>query len=171
MAQLTSNQELKRKIMNRLGMLLVMFLLASGITFAQERGGGQRPSRTAQPGGPGARGDRPQMTPEQMIQRQTQRLVEELKLTKDQEVKLTAINKKYMEKNSFDWSKMRDASDDERAKMRDEMMKVQEEKNKEIKAILTPDQVKLFDEAQKKREEMRKNGQRGMGFPGGGMRQ
>ena len=154
--------------MKRLGMLMVMFLLIAGITYAQERGGGERPSRSAQPGGPGGRGDRPQMTPEQMIQRQTQRLVEELKLNKDQEAKVTAINKKYQEKNPFDWSKMRDASDDERAKMREEMTKIQDEKNKEIKAILTPDQVKLFDEAQKKREEMRKNGQRGMGFPGGG---
>lgn len=145
-----------------------MILFLTGITFAQERGGGERPSKTMQQGGPGARGDRPQMTPEQRLQRQTQQLVEQLKLTKDQEAKVTAINKKYMEKQPFDWSKMRDASDDERAKMRETMMKVQAEKNKEIKALLTPDQVKLFDEMMKKREENRRNGQGG--FPGGGGR-
>jgi Spy/CpxP family protein refolding chaperone len=153
--------------MKKLVVLIVMFLIVSGITFAQERGDGQRPSKTTQQSGPGARGNRPQMDPEQMVQRQTQRMVEELKLNKDQEAKVLAINKKYMEKQSVDWSKMRDASDAERAKMRETMMKVQAEKNKEIKALLTPDQVKLFDEAQKKREEMMKNGQRRMGSQGG----
>jgi len=107
------------------------------------------------------------MNPEEMLKRQTQRLVEELKLTKDQEAKVTAINKKYMEKQSFDWSKMRDASDDERAKMREERMKIQAEKDKEIKALLNADQVKLYDEMLKKREEMRRNGQGRMPGAGG----
>jgi len=99
------------------------------------------------------------MTPEQRLQRQTQQLVEQLKLTKEQELKVTAINIKYQEKQSFDWSKMRDASDDERQKMRDTMVKIQAERDKEIKAVLTPDQVKLYDEMLKKREERRKNNQ------------
>lgn len=140
-----------------------LLLILSVITFAQERGGGQRPSKSTEQGRPNSRGDRPQMTPEQMQQRQTQRLVEELKLTKDQEAKVTAINKKYNEKNPVDWAKMRDASDDERAQMRETMMKVQAEKDKEIKAILTPEQVKLYDAMQKRREEMRRNGQGRMG--------
>lgn len=150
--------------MKKLGVLIVALVFAAGTTFAQERGGGQRPSRTEQ-GRPGGQG-RPQMNPEEMLKRQTARLVEELKLNKDQEAKVLAINKKYMEKNPVDWSKMRDASDDERAKMREEMMKVQNEKNKEIKTILTPEQVKLFDENLKKREEMRRNGQGRMGAGG-----
>ena len=154
--------------MKKLGVLFVILLLVSGITYAQGRGGGERPSKTMPQGGPGAgRGDRPQMNPEEMIKRQTQRLVEELKLTKDQEAKVLAINKKYQGKQSFDWSKMRDASDEERTKMREEMTKVQTERNKEIRAILTPEQAKLFDENQKKREEMRKNGQGRMGGFGG----
>lgn len=148
--------------MKKLGVLLVALVLAAGTTFAQERGGGQRPSRTEQ----GRPGGRPQMNPEEMVKRQTARLVEELKLDKDQEAKVLAINKKYMEKNPVDWSKMRDASDDERAKMREEMRKVQDEKNKEIKTVLTAEQVKLFDENLKKREEMRRNGQGRMGGQG-----
>ena len=138
---------------------MVIFLVLSGITYAQERGGGQRPSRSMEQARPGDRGDRQRMTPEEMQKRQTQRLVEELKLTKEQEAKVTSINKKYQEKNPADWSKMRDASDDERAKMRESMRKVQAEKDKEIKAILTPDQVKLYDDMLKRREEMRRNGQ------------
>lgn len=165
--------------------MLVMLLMLSGITWSQERGGGQRPSaatqergggqrpsagtqergggqrpsRTGPQGRPGNGGDFRNMTPEQRLQRQTQMLVEQLKLNKDQEQKVTAINKKYMEKQNFDWSKMMDASDEERAKMRDDMMKVQAEKDKEIRAILTPDQVKLFDDMQKKRQEMMRNNQ------------
>jgi Spy/CpxP family protein refolding chaperone len=150
--------------MKKLGVILVIFLFATGITFAQERGSGQRPSKTEQ-GRPG--GNRPQMNPEEMLKRQTQRLVEELKLNKDQEAKVTAINKKYMEKQSMDWSKMRDASEAERTKMREERTKIQAEKDKEIKTILTADQVKLYDEMLKKREEMRKNGQGRMGGQGG----
>ncbi len=153
--------------MKKLGVLLMVLLFVSGITYAQ-RGSGERPSKSMEQGRPGAgRGDRPQMNPEEMLKRQTQRLVDELKLNKDQEAKVVAINKKYMDKQSGDWSKMRDASDEERTKMRDAMRKVQDEKNKEIKAILTPEQVKLFDENQKKREEMRKNGQGRMGGFGG----
>lgn len=152
--------------MERIGILLIALLLMAGISNAQERGGGERPSKSMQQGGPG--GDRPQMNPEEMVKRQTQRLVDELKLSKEQEAKVLAINKKYMEKQPFDFAKMRYASDEERAKMREEMTKVQTEKNKEIRAALTPEQAKLFDENQKKREEMRKNGQGRMGGFGGG---
>lgn len=151
--------------MKRIGILLVAFLLVAGISNAQERGGGDRPSKSAPQGGP--RGDRPQMNPEEMLKRQTQRLVEELKLNKDQEAKVMAINKKYNEKRPFDFAKMRDASDEERAKMREEMTKIQADKNKEIRAILTPEQAKTFDENQKKREEMRRNGGGPGGFGGG----
>jgi hypothetical protein len=152
--------------MKKLSIWLVVFLMISGMTYAQERGGGQRPSRTEQgrPGGPRGNG---QFNPEEMMKRQTQRLVEELKLNKDQEQKVTAINKKYMEKQTGDWQKMRDASDEERAQMRENMRKVQAEKDKEIKAILTADQVKLYDDMLKRREEMRRNGQGRMGGPGG----
>lgn len=151
--------------MKKLGVLVVILLLVTGITNAQERGGGDRPSKSAPQG---QRGDRPQMNPEEMLKRQTQRLVEELKLNKDQEAKATAIYKKYQGKQNVDFAKMRDASDEERKKMREEMMKVQTERNKEIRAILTPEQAKIFDENQKKREEMMKNGQGRMGGFGGG---
>lgn len=107
------------------------------------------------------------MTPEQRVARQTQQLVEELKLNKDQEQKVTAINKKYMQKQTADFSKMRDASDAEKTKMREERTKIQAEKDKEIKAVLTAEQVKLYDAAQKKRAENRKNGQGRQGGQGG----
>ncbi len=150
--------------MKKLGVLLVVLLFATGITFAQERGGGDRPSKTM---GQSNRGGRPQMTPEQRLERQTKSLVDGLKLNKDQEAKVLAINKKYMDKQTFDFSKMRDATAEERTKMRESMQKIQVEKDKEIKAVLTASQVKLYDDMQKKREEMRKSGQGRMGGQGG----
>ena len=152
--------------MKRISLMLVMILILSGGIYSQERGGGDRPSKSADAG---RQGDRQMMTPEQRLHRQTQQLVEELKLTKEQELKVTAINKKYQEKQSFDRTKMRDASEDERQKMRDAMMKIQTEKVKEIKTVLTPDQIKQYDEMLKKREEMRKNNQGRWG--GGDQRQ
>ena len=146
--------------MKKLAIIMIVFLISTGITFAQdERGGGDRPSKTAGPGGPGGpgmRGNRPQMNPEEMLKRQTQRFVDELKLNKDQEAKVSVINKKYMDKNAGSWEKMRDATDEERKAFREQMTKVNDDRNKEIKALLNPDQLKLFDEMQKKNEEAQK---------------
>lgn len=151
--------------MKKLGVFIVILLLVTGITNAQERGAGDRPSKNASEAN---RTNRAQMNPEEMIKRQTQRLTTELKLSKDQEAKVSEVYKKYQGKQNVDFAKMRDASDEERKKMREEMMKVQTERNKEIRAILTPEQAKIFDENQKKREEMMRNGQGRMGGFGGG---
>ena len=159
--------------MKRISVLLVVLLLVSGITYAQERGAGGRPSQANPQGRPGGRpgggpgGNRQQMNPEERLKMQTQRLVEQYKLNKDQEAKVTAINKKYSQNQTVDFSKMRDASDAERAKMMESMQKVQADRNKEIRAVLTADQAKLFDENQKKQEEQRRNGQGRMGGFGG----
>lgn len=144
--------------MKKFGIILLAFLFSTGISIAQERGAGQRPSKAAETTGQGQRGDRQNMNPEEMLKRQTARLVEELKLNKDQETKVTAINKKYWDKQSADWAKMREASDEERQKMRESMRTIQAAKDKEIKAVLTADQVKLYDDMLKRREEMRRNG-------------
>lgn len=161
--------------MKKLGFILIALMLVVGTTYAQERGSGrpsqtgQRPSQAGQgrPGGQGGfNGQR--MDPEQMIKMQTQRLTEELKLTKDQEAKVTAIYKKYTGNNTMDFQKMRDASDAERTKMREEMQKTREKQEAEIKAVLTPAQVKTYDENMKKRQEQMRNGQGRQGGFGGG---
>lgn len=144
--------------MKKFSLVLVMLLFVVGMTYAQERGAGQRPSSAQQGGGQG----RPQMNPEEMLKRQTESMVEELKLNKDQETKVSAINKKYLDKQSAYRTKMQGASDEDRAKFREEFTKMQTEKDKEIKGILTADQVKLYDELIKKRAEQMRN------RPGGG---
>lgn len=182
--------------MKKLGFVLISLMLVVGTTYAQERGSGrpsqtgqrpsqaagaagQRPSQAAgaagQQGRPGGQGgfNGQRMDPEQMIKMQTQRLTEELKLTKDQETKVTAIYKKYTGNNNTDFQRMRDASDEERNKMRVEMQKTREKQEAELKAVLTPAQVKTYDDNQKKRQEQMRQGgfgggQGGFGGQGGG---
>ena len=152
--------------MKKLGLILVVLMLVAGTNYAQERGGGQRPSQAGGQrqgqGSPNGQG-RQNMSPAEMVASQTKRLVDELKLDKTQEAKVTAINKKYSGKSTVDMQKMRDASDAERTKMREEMQKVNTEKEKEIKAVLTPAQLKTYEENLKNRQ----NGQGRMGGQGG----
>lgn len=156
--------------MKKLGLILVVLMLVAGTNYAQERGGGQRPSQTntqreGRPSAQGAQGtqNRQNMSPEELIKSQTTRLVEELKLNKDQEAKVTAINKKYSTRSTVDFQKMQTATDAERTKMREEMQKVNAEKEKEIKAVLTAAQLKTYEDNLKNRQ----NGQGRMGGQGG----
>jgi periplasmic protein CpxP/Spy len=151
--------------MKKLGLILVVLMLVAGTNYAQERGGGQRPSQAAgqRQGSPNGQG-RQNMSPEELIKSQTKRLVDELKLNKDQEAKITAIYKKSSANNTTDFQKMRDASDAERTKMREAMQKARDQQEKDIKAVLTPAQLKTYEESLKSRQ----NGQGGrMGGFGG----
>jgi len=153
--------------MKKLGLILVVLMLVAGTNYAQERGGGQRPSQAAGQrqgqgqGSPNAQG-RQNMSPEELVKSQTKRLVDELKLNKDQEAKITAIYKKSAN-NTTDFQKMRDASEAERTKMRETMQKTRDQQEKDIKAVLTPAQLKTYEESLKNRQ----NGQGRMGGQGG----
>lgn len=78
----------------------------------------------------------------QRIERQMQSMTDALKLTKDQQTKIRAI----LEKNtiSFDRSKMRDMSREERMDMMQEFRAQRDKTNKEIEKILTKVQIKKF---------------------------
>jgi periplasmic protein CpxP/Spy len=151
--------------MKKLGLILVVLMLVAGTNYAQERGGGQRPSQAAGPrqgqGSPNGQG-RQNMSPEEMVKSQTKRLVDELKLNKEQEAKIAAIYKKSAS-NTTDFQKMRDASEAERTKMRETMQKTRDQQEKDIKAVLTPAQLKTYEESLKNRQ----NGQGRMGGQGG----
>jgi periplasmic protein CpxP/Spy len=153
--------------MKKLGLILVVLMLVAGTNYAQERGGGQRPSQAAGPrqgqgqGSPNGQG-RQNMSPEEMVKSQTKRLVDELKLNKEQEAKIAAIYKKSAN-NTTDFQKMRDASEAERTKMRETMQKTRDQQEKDIKAVLTPAQLKTYEESLKNRQ----NGQGRMGGQGG----
>jgi Spy/CpxP family protein refolding chaperone len=55
------------------------------------------------------------------------------------------------------WGQMRDADQSKRDEMRQKMQAIQQEKAKEIKALLTAEQAKKYDEMEKRRQEMMQN--------------
>ena len=109
----------------------------------------------AQPGG-----QRQRMSPEE----REKMMVDTLGLDASQQAKYHEISEKYRTKMQDMRQQMRDADESARQEMFPKMRAMMDERNKEIRAILTPDQAKKFDEMQKQREERMKN--RGMRPPG-----
>ncbi|MDX9883057.1 MAG: hypothetical protein RBS73_13425 [Prolixibacteraceae bacterium] len=147
--------------MKKLFLVTMMFL--SVVTFAQtQRGSGQRPSQS---GG----GQRPQMDPEQMVQRQVDRLNEAVTLTDAQKTNAKEIFKKSSEKRRELFQGMRDSGGQpDREKMRASMDELRKKETAEIKAILTPEQLPKYETYLKEMEQrMRERMNNG---PGGGNR-
>ncbi|MBB4037048.1 Spy/CpxP family protein refolding chaperone [Dysgonomonas hofstadii] len=115
--------------MKKLVVLLMLTFFVGGSIFAQQR---QR------------------ATPEERAKRQTETLVKELSLTKEQETKVHEINLKYAQPKE-------NASTD-RDKRREEMRKSMDERNAAIKELLTDEQKKKFEEHIKKAPEARPRG-------------
>lgn len=103
-------------------------------------------SSFAQPGG----GD-----PAARLQRELDGLTTELGLTKDQLAKVTPIVTEAQKKQSEAFAKMREAGNMDRDKMREERTKMQAETDKQIKAVLTPEQGVKLDAYRKKQAEER----------------
>jgi len=94
------------------------------------------------------------MTPEERASKQTEMMTKQLNLTTDQQAKIQEINLKYSQQMA---DQMQQAQD-ENTKSRDGMKAQMEAKNAEIKQVLTPEQIQLWQE---KRQEMRKAGRQG----------
>jgi periplasmic protein CpxP/Spy len=101
----------------------------------------------AQPGG---------YDPAARLQKEIDGLTTALNLTKDQVEKVTPIVAAGQKKQSELFAKMRDAGGDmDRDKMHDEMNKLQAETDKELKAVLTPEQGTKLDAYRKQQAEER----------------
>ena len=115
--------------MKKLVLFLTIALFATSGVFAQQR---QR------------------STPEERAKRQTETLVKELSLTEDQQKKVYEINMKFAQPLADD------SKETDREKLRAQFQKNLEERTAAIKAVLTEDQQKKFDEHQKKMQENRR---------------
>ena len=124
--------------MKKLGFLIIAVLLGTTFSMAQYGGGGQR------------------STPEERAKQQTAELKEALGLNKDQEKKVYDLNLESGKK----MQKMREEmggggfSDE----MREKMMAMREETNKEMKKILTDDQYKKYEKYLEERRNRRGQG-------------
>lgn len=111
------------------------------------------------PGGQGRQFDR-----DEMVKRQTKDMVENLSLNEDQTKKVSELNEKYAEK----MGEIFQNANGDFSGMREKMGKLREEKNEELKTVLTEEQFKKYLELEEKRmEEMRQRRQNGGPGPGG----
>lgn len=115
--------------------------------------------------GASAQGQRREFNPEDMAKRQAERVKEACNTTDEQ---YTAIYNLYLEQAMKQKAErdsiMAAGNNNERPRFnREDMEKRRNEMNEKIKAILTADQYKAYEEAQKQMRERR--GQRGGGGP------
>jgi len=117
------------KFTNRLMLTAVLMFTISIVSFAQ-RGEG--------------RGERP--SPEEMAQRQTERLTKALELSEAQAQKIEAINLKYIEQAQAKRAEMRGQEDVDREAVRAEREKMLEAQKAEMKTVLNETQFAEYEE-------------------------
>ena len=105
-----------------------------------------------------------QMT-EDDIKENAKNTAESLKLSDEQAKKVLAIDMEFYNKMQIQRQKMRNAggppADGDREAMRENMMKMRDERNAQYKEVLTEDQYKQFTETQEqRRNEMREQYQK-----------
>jgi Spy/CpxP family protein refolding chaperone len=91
------------------------------------------------------------MDPVEMSKKQTERMKENLQLSEDQVNKVSKINLDFAQKRQ----ELRKSASDDRTAMREQMEKIRDERNTELKQVLTAEQYKKFLTQE---EEMRNNG-------------
>ena len=127
--------------MKKLGLLLLSVFVFTVVSTAQDRG--QR-----------------NFDPKEMAKRQTEELTKVLDLNKDQQKKVLELNTEAGEKMSAMRNDMMSGGGDREA-LREKMMKIREDQNKEMKKILTEEQYKKYEKYLEERRSQR--GQRGPG--------
>ncbi|MBN1986055.1 MAG: hypothetical protein JW761_07095 [Prolixibacteraceae bacterium] len=138
--------------------LFFMTVLFLGIAAAC---GNQGSNNSQQPSfGADRFGNRGNFDPEEMAQRQVERLTEQLKLSEEQQKQVYDLTMENFENMQQMRGQMGGEGDFE--KMREQMQKAREEQNQKMKSILTDEQ---WDEYEAYQEEMR--ARRGQGGPGG----
>lgn len=124
--------------MKKLGLLLMIVVLGTTMSIAQNRGG-QR------------------MTPEERAKQTTAELKKALDLNNDQETKIYDLNLKA----NKEMTAAREDANGDREAMREKMGKLRDNTNKEMKKILSDDQYKKYEKYLEERRQQR--GQRGGG--------
>ncbi len=95
---------------------------------------------------------RPQMDPQQMLDRQMSQLTEQLSLTADQQEQVRPILKENFDKMSDLRSKARDSGERPSPEMREEMMKIRQDTQEKLGKVFTKEQM---DKYQKMLQERR----------------
>ena len=138
--QFVQPENLKFLIMKKIVFVVLLAVLAIGSSYAQ-------------PGG----------DPTERLKRELDGLTTELGLTTDQLAKVTPIVTEAQKKHLEAFAKMREEGNMDRDKMREERTKMQAETDKQLKAVLTPEQGVKLDAYRKKQAEERAKRMQQMG--------
>jgi hypothetical protein len=151
-------------LMYRIGLFIVSVLL---IAFTGCNRSAQNNNQGNQQGGQGFggrgrgtfNGGPGQFSPEDMAKRQTEMLGQYVKFTEGQEAKIQEVYKKFGKKmtDMRSGKSFRDMSDEERQEMRQTMESINTDREKEIKALLSEEQLKQYDEYQQEMEKRRQD--------------
>ncbi|GAF04443.1 DUF4890 domain-containing protein [Saccharicrinis fermentans] len=90
-------------------------------------------------------------TPEEMAQKQTERMKESLNLSDEQEAKVKSINLEFAEKQQ----ELVNSSSGDRTAMRESMKTIREDKKAALKKVLTDEQYKKMETQEKETGERR----------------
>jgi len=137
-----------------LALLLAVPLAGSLAGAAQNQGAGERPR-----GQMGQGGRRGPMSPDDRLKQMTK----DFNLTTDQQTKLKPILEAEQKKMQ---DLMNDSSGD-RQSMRAKMQELQQDTNKQIRALLDEKQKEQFDKQEQERQQRMQERRGGMGGPGG----
>ena len=96
-----------------------------------------------------------QRDPAARLKRDIEGLTAALNLSPEEVAKITPILTEAQKKQIEAFSKMRESGEMDREKMREEMVKMRAETDKELKAVLTPEQGVKLDAYRKKQAEER----------------
>ena len=118
--------------------VITLFLSAMVISFAGYCQGGQ-----------GKQGGRKDFDPEEQAKKNTEAMKERLQLTEEQHLEVEKINLVAAKKMKYTY----DNAMGDRDAMRSALMKVNDETNKELKAVLNDEQWKEYELMQKERRE------------------
>jgi hypothetical protein len=117
----------------------------------------QQPSGNSGTGRGAFGGGQGRFTPEDQAKRLIDGMGEYIKLTEEQKTKITEVSLTYSKKTADMRSgrSFQDMSDEERQEMRSKMETIQTEREKEIKTLLSEDQLGQYEEYQKAMEQRR----------------
>ena len=108
---------------------------------------------------------RQNMSPEERAEAETKWMTKELKLNKKMVEKVEIINLKYAKELQIKMQEVRQTGD--RTLMREAMMELNKEKNKELEPVLGEEKYELYLKKMNERIEQRRQGRNGGGQGGG----
>jgi periplasmic protein CpxP/Spy len=128
-------------------LILVIALIVTGLTTANAQQQKTTQQKATQPKVQQQNAQKAQMTPDEMANRQTERMTKELKLDEKQKTAVSAINLKYAKLRK----EISQANKEDKKVLQTKMKEVNVQKKAELKKVLTTDQFAQLEKMEQNR--------------------